>query len=336
MGEPTGGAGSPGAARFVVPMLAQQGPDRSGGDVPALPGGAARWVFEPKLDGLRGLAVRNGPRLELLSRNGLSFNERFPAVVAALKALPADNFVLDGEVVGLAAGRPDFAALQQGNAISVEYWAFDLPWLLGQDLRALPIEERRALLGKVVTPGPVVKTVPVLSGDPAELLESACSQGLEGLVAKRRGSLYAEGRSPDWRKLKCASRQELVIGGYTPPQRSREFFGALLLGYWDSGAFVYAGKVGTGFTHASLRALHGQLVALGRPVSPFSTPVREKGALWVEPVLVAEIQFSNWTADGRLRHPSFLGLRPDKDASTVVREVAVPSARHPRNEAPRV
>lgn len=307
-------------APYVAPMLAQAAPagERAAGYVEQL--GGDRWVFEPKLDGLRGTAVRNGSTVELLSRNRLSFNGRFPAIVQALVGLPADNFVLDGEIVGLDSGRQDFAALQQGAAEAVEYWVFDLPWLLGQDLRHLALEERRSLLGRFVMPGPCIKLVPVLSGGPANLLEEACSQGWEGLVAKRRGSLYGEGRSADWRKLKCSCRQELVIGGYTAPRHSRTGFGALLLGYFDNGSLVYAGKVGTGFSDALLGELHSQLKGLSRPTSPFSMPVAEKAAHWVEPRLVAEVAFSNWTIEGKLRHPSFLGLRDDKSAAEVGRE----------------
>lgn len=315
------------AASFVPPMLAQAMPiaDGTGGLSPQLSG--AKWVFEPKLDGLRGLAVRNGGTVELFSRNHLPFNARFPAIVRALGALPVTNFVLDGELVGLTAGRPDFGALQQGSAHDVEYWVFDMPWLLGRDLRHLPLEERRALLGRFVLPGNGLALVPLLAGDPGRLLEDACASGWEGLVAKRAGSSYCEGRSLDWRKLKCSCRQEFVIGGYTPPRNSRTGFGALLLGYFEDGALVYAGKVGTGFTDAVLRELHRRLSGLGRPTSPFSAAVREKGAQWAEPRLVAEIAFSNWTLDGRLRHPSFLGLREDKAPEEVAREPCGPGPR---------
>lgn len=304
-------------ASFLEPMLAQA---MASGTIGAegLPSGC--WVFEPKLDGLRGLAVRNGQRADLFSRNSLTFNARFPTVLAALRALPADNFVLDGEVVGLLGGRPDFGALQQGAAEGVQFWVFDLPWLLGQDLRRLPLEERRELMTKLVQPGPTIKLVPVLSGGAGTLLADACAQGWEGLVAKQCGSPYCAGRSSYWRKLKCSCRQELVIGGYTPPRNSRTGFGALLLGYFDGPRLEYAGKVGTGFSDATLRDLHRRLVPMERHLSPFTGVVREKGARWVEPRLVAEIAFSNWTVDGRLRHPSFLGLRPDKVPADVGRE----------------
>ena len=322
-------------AGFFPPMLAHATSD----DDPRVgpwAGNAEDWVFEPKLDGLRCIAVRNGHQVNLCSRNNLSFNARFPDVVKAVAALPATNFVLDGEIVALTDGRPDFGALQQGQAGTVEYRVFDMPWLLGQDLRHLPIEERKKLLSKAVPEGPFVKLVRSLHGDPGGLLERICQEGWEGLVAKRAGSPYREGRSGDWYKLKCSCRQELVIGGFTEPGGTRTGFGALLLGYWQQGELVYAGKVGTGFTQASLSQLRAQLAGLERPSCPFGARVVERGAHWVEPELVAEVAFSNWTVDGRLRHPSFLGLRPDKASADVVREECGPrtsvpgSRRRPR------
>jgi bifunctional non-homologous end joining protein LigD len=307
-------------AEFFPPMLAHARPttgSQSGGPLGARPG---EWLLEPKLDGLRCIAVRNGGTVTLFSRNRLSFNTRFPAIVKALGSLPATNFVLDGELVGLQDGRADFGALQQGSAAAVEYWVFDLPWLLGQDLRHLPIESRKTLLAKTVGPEPTVKVVPILQGDPRQLLDQTCQEGGEGLVAKRSGSPYREGRGGDWYKLKCGCRQELVIGGFTRPSGTRSGFGALLLGYWRDGELAYAGKVGTGFTQANLKDMLAMLVPIERPSSPFATPVPERGARWVDPQMVAEVAFSNWTREGRLRHPSFLGLRPDKASEDVGRE----------------
>ena len=178
---------------------------------------------------------------------------RFAEIVNALQAVPAENFVLDGEVVGIVGGRPDFGALQQGTAADVEYRVFDLPWLLGEDLRHLPIEDRKALLAKTIEDNPSIKVVQGLEGDAQRLFEEACVDGWEGLMAKRRSSSYIEGRSADWRKLKCTCRQEMVIGGYTEPSGSKSGFGALLLGYGEAGELVYVGKVGTGFTERVLR-----------------------------------------------------------------------------------
>lgn len=303
----------------------------SGGEVASRAGGplhASRgtWLLEPKLDGLRCVAARNGREVELWSRNRLSFNQRFPDIVRALLALPADDFVLDGEVVALVGGRPSFSALQEGGSNEVVYCVFDLLRLLGKDLRALPIEERKGLLEKAVIESRQLKPVEPLQGEPRQLFEQVCRDGWEGLVAKRAGGAYRGGRSPDWVKLKCGCRQELVVGGFSAPKGSRAGFGALLLGYWEDGGLVYAGKVGTGFTEATLSLLSRKLAQLERPSSPFATPVPVKGAKWAEPVLVAEVSFTNWTRDGRLRHPSFLGLRTDKQSTDVVREECRPFA----------
>jgi DNA ligase D-like protein (predicted ligase) len=322
-----GNGGPPGSrAKFIEPMLAAPGSEvagRAGGPLQAGPG---TWLLEPKLDGLRCLAVRNGGEVSLWSRNRRPFNERFPGLVKELLCLPAQNFVLDGEIVVVVGGRPDFSALQEGGAGDVQYSVFDVLWLLGEDLRHLPIEERKDLLQRAVPETRSLKTVLPLEGEPRALLEKACHDGWEGLVAKRSGSAYRDGRSADWLKLKCACRQELVVAGFTAPKGARAGFGALLLGYWAEGRLVYAGKVGTGFSEAVLRKTLAKLEELERPTSPFSAPVGEKDARWAEPVLVAEVAFTNWTPDGRLRHPSFLGLRTDKPSADVVREECVPLA----------
>ncbi len=334
-GAADNGAGAGGRqlarAAFPEPMLAEAGPPGDSGARGPLTAGAGEWLFEPKLDGLRCLAVRNGRDVSLFSRNELSFNERFPAIVSAVRALPATNIVLDGELVGMIERRPDFGALQHGSAADIEYWVFDMPWLLGQDLRHLPIEERKGLLVKAVPDGAPIRVVPTLDGEPDQLFTAACAQGWEGLVAKRAGSVYRAGRSAEWRKLKCECSQEMVIGGFTEPQGSRESFGALLLGYWEGDALVYAGKVGTGFTRATLRELYKALSGLERPSSPFITGAVERGARWVEPELVAEVTFSNWTRDGRLRHPSFVRARPDKASRDIVREECGPRPSRPLN-----
>jgi bifunctional non-homologous end joining protein LigD len=290
------------------------------------------WVLEPKLDGLRCIAVRNGPEVTLFSRNRLAFNSRFPFVVRALGSLATAEFVLDGEVVGISRGRVDFAALQHGDAEAVQYWVFDILWLLGEDLRGLPIEERKRFLRRVVAEGGDLKLVRVLHGEPAELLRRLCEEGWEGVMAKRAGSPYVGGRSPFWQKLKCGCRQELVVGGFTAPKGSRAGFGALLLGYWEEGKLMYAGKVGTGFSEKDLAEISRALAAIEQTSPPFSEAVKEQGARWVRPELVAEVAFTNWTEDGRLRQPRFLGLRRDKPSSEVRKEKCGPGpllpARH--------
>jgi bifunctional non-homologous end joining protein LigD len=314
-------------ARFCEPMLAEGGPPGAALTKAVLSGAPGEWLLEPKLDGLRCIAVRNGREVSLFSRNRLPFTARFPTIAHAVASLPAANFVLDGEVVGIVDRRPNFGALQANfgalddeEAPSIEYWVFDLPWLLGQDVRHLPINERKSLLTKAVPEGGPIRLVPTLEGEAEEVFARACAQGWEGIVAKRAGSTYREGRSSEWRKLKCICSQELVIGGFTDPRGSRDGFGALLLGYWQQDELVYAGKVGTGFTDATLRRLRRALIEIETPSSPFAGPVTERSPHWVEPTLVAEVSFSNWTRDGRLRHPSFIGLRPDKASRDVVRE----------------
>jgi DNA ligase D-like protein (predicted ligase) len=269
--------------------------------------------------------VRNGDEVELWSRNHNSFTTRFPAVAAALAEMPAPNFTLDGELVAFD-GRDfvGFEALQQhGRTMRVVYCVFDLLHLLGKDTRDLPLVDRKKLLGQAVDSGEDVQVVEELPGDPSGLLEDACRHGWEGLIAKRADSTYRAGRSPDWRKLKCSASQELVIGGWTEPHGKRSGFGALLVGYYEGDQLRYAGKVGTGFTESTLRDLHAQLVRRERKTSPFADSIHEKTAHWARPDLVANIGFTEWTRDGRLRHPRFQGLRTDKPAKSVVREQPV-------------
>jgi bifunctional non-homologous end joining protein LigD len=286
-------------------------------------GRAGDWQYERKFDGLRGLAVRNGDRVDLLSRNRLSFNARFPDVAAALAELPASRLVVDGELVAFDGDQTSFALLQSApHPRGLTYCVFDLLYLDGQDTTGLMLTERQALLASALELGHrPLSLVKPLAGDPAELLSRACSSGWEGLVAKRVRSPYRGGRSPDWQKLKCTASQELVIGGWTEPTRSRVGLGAILVGYYDDdGHLRYAGKVGTGFTNRLLRELHDELRAREIPQSPFFDPVKERSVHWTRPELVGEVAFTEWTGDGRLRHPSFQGLRPDKAAAEVRRE----------------
>lgn len=283
---------------------------------------AGDWQYERKLDGLRGLAVRNAEQVDLFSRNQLSFNARFPAVIAALADLPSKSFVVDGELVAFDGDQTSFSLLQSSpHPDHVTYCVFDLLFLDGRDITGLPLTERQNLLTRTLEQGAqplsLVKPFP---GRPAELLDLACGSGWEGLVAKRVDSPYRSGRSQDWQKLKCTASQELVIGGWTQPTRSRVGLGALLVGYYDAGRLRFAGKVGTGFTNQLLRQLHNELTIREVPESPFLDPIRMKAVHWARPELVGEVAFTEWTGDGRLRHPSFQGLRPDKVATDVHRE----------------
>jgi DNA ligase D-like protein (predicted ligase) len=297
---------------FVVPMKAVLTADRPAGE---------EWVFERKLDGIRCLAVKEGGgRTRLYSRNALSLDERYPSLVAALDADPADGFVVDGEAVAFVGGRDRFGEGARGELF---YYVFDVLYAGGRDVRSLPLEERRGVLEGLLAWRDPLRVTDQMTGDGAALLAEACREGWEGLIAKRRGTPYVSTRSRDWLKLKCTRAQELVIGGYTAPQGTRTDLGALLVGHFEGERFRYAGKVGTGFTRATLRELAERLAPLARESSPFEP---EKGipraAAWVEPELVAQIAFMEWTPDGRLRHPSFLGLRFDKPAREVVREAA--------------
>jgi bifunctional non-homologous end joining protein LigD len=280
------------------------------------------WIFERKLDGIRCIAIKAEQRVRLLSRNHLSLNSRFPELVEALEGDPATQFVVDGEVVAFDGAQTSFARLQQRGErpVSVFYYVFDVLHAGGEDTTALPLRERKALLRTLLGFHGPVRLTPHRNRDGEALFREACRKGWEGLIAKRADSPYVQGRSRDWLKFKCSAEQELVIGGYTPPKGSRTDLGALLLGYYERGRLRYAGKVGTGFTRATLRDLARRLEPLERDDSPFDDEVRERGATWVEPRLVAQIGFSEWTRDGRLRHPRFLGLREDKAAEEVVRE----------------
>jgi bifunctional non-homologous end joining protein LigD len=299
---------------FVEPMLAQLS------RLP-LPTGE-QWIFERKYDGLRAIAVRDAAGVRLWSRGGLSYTERFAGIVDALGELAAESFVLDGEIVAFDGDRTSFGLLQHpgGDAPAV-YVVFDVLAVLGRDTRLNPLEERRQLLTALVEPGPALRPVERLEGDAQELLDGACRDGWEGLMAKRAGSIYRAGRSSDWRKLKCDDSQELVIGGWTDPRGAREAFGAVLVGHYDAdGRLRYAGKVGTGFDQATLSDLAERLAVLAQDQSPFADAPRVRDVHWVEPRLVAEVGFAEWTSDGMLRHPRYKGLRPDKRAEEVVRE----------------
>lgn len=314
---------APGADLAARPMLATLSDRR---EFPA-----DAWIFERKLDGVRLLAVREGGRVRLLSRTGQDLDGTYPEVADALAAQGCPDFTVDGEIVAFSAGRTDFSRLQQrlqitdpgkarASGVAVFYYVFDLLRLDGKDVRALPLRTRKSLLRRALRfDGPLRFTTHRNEGG-QPLLDEACRRGWEGLIAKVADGRYVTRRSPDWLKLKCAKGQEFVVGGFTEPSGSRVGFGALLLGYYEDGRLRYAGKVGTGYDHATLLALRRRLDELAAGRSPFAEPVREKGARWAAPELVAEIGFTEWTRDGKLRHPRFLGLREDKKPRDVVRE----------------
>ena len=286
------------------------------------------WVFERKLDGIRCIAIRDadghGARVRLLSRNDLSLDGRYPEIASALGHQSRERFAVDGEVVAFAGAQTSFARLAQRgqHRVAIFLYVFDVLWLDGLDVRALPLLARKRLLRSALRFEDPIRLMQYRREAGEELFAEACRKGWEGLIAKRADSPYTDRRSRDWLKLKCEHGQELVIGGFTAPQGTRTELGALLLGYYHDGALRYAGKVGTGFDRATLRDLGERLRALRRDDPPFADPgsIRERGVTWVEPKLVAQIGFTEWTGAGRLRHPRFLGLRDDKAAHDVVRE----------------
>ena len=280
------------------------------------------WIFERKLDGIRCLASKAEQQVWLRSRNDLSLNARFAEVAEALAGDPATDLVIDGEVVAFAGSQTSFARLQQRgeHPAAIFYYVFDLLHLAGHDTTALPLRARKSLLRHTLSWHGPLRLSSHRNHDGEAYFREACEKGWEGLIAKRAESPYTHGRSRDWLKFKCSAEQELVIGGFTAPRGSRTDLGALLLGHFEGDRLRYAGKVGTGFTQATLRDLAGRLGPLTRADSPFADAIRERHVTWVEPELVAQIGFSEWTRDGRLRHPRFLGLRDDKAAAEVVRE----------------
>ena len=283
------------------------------------------WIFERKLDGIRCLAIRDASGVSLMSRTARRMNDQFPELVRALESQPSSDFVADGEIVAFDGSVTSFARLQQRarRRVPVFLYVFDLPRHDGHDLRPLPLRERKARLRRALRFADPVRLNPHRNGEHGEeVYREACEKGLEGVIAKRADSPYHGGRSRDWLKLKCHAEQELVIGGFTGPKGSRTEFGALLVGYYEDGVLRYAGRVGTGFDHATLRELGARLRELEQPESPFEPfkPV-PPGTRWARPELVGQVGFAEWTRDGRLRHPRYIGLREDKPAREVVREV---------------
>ena len=309
---------------FREPMLATLVDDPQVGD---------DWWFERKLDGIRLIAVRDGDRVRLWSRNGLDRSASYPELVEALAAQRYDRFVVDGEVVAFDGDQTSFSLLQQrsglrqasqalGRGVDVFYYVFDLLHLDGVDLEPFALSRRNALLTDAFVWADPLRLSAHTRGDAATLQHQACAEGWEGLIAKRDDSPYTAGRSRAWLKLKCVKEQEVVIGGWTDPKGSRLGLGSLLVGYHEGGELAFAGKVGTGFDDTALRSLLADLRPLERPTSPFDRgDPPAAGAHWVEPRLVCQVGFSEWTTAGRLRHPRYLGRRDDKDPAEVVREV---------------
>ncbi len=280
---------------WLEPMAATLTQERFAGD---------DWVFERKFDGIRLLAYKRGNQVELFSRNRLPQN--LPAMARAIRLLPARELILDGEVTW------------DGSS---GYHVFDILWADGRLTTPLPLEERWALL-RALPFEPPLQHVPLLD-DPSPW-ERARNEGWEGVIAKRRGSPYEHRRSKHWLKMKCEASQELVVGGFTDPQGTRVGLGALLVGYFDGDDFVFAGKIGTGFDTKLLLDLRKRLDAIEQPQSPFTRAkdLPRLRAHWVRPQIVVQVAFIEWTVHGKLRHPRLLGVRFDKAARDIVRELA--------------
>jgi bifunctional non-homologous end joining protein LigD len=291
------------------------------------------WLYERKLDGERCLAYRSGDALRLMTRNQKQVNGTYPELAATLGAQSCADFIVDGEVVAFQGTATSFSKLQQRlgvhspsaglvAAVPVFFYLFDVLWAEGRDVRPLPLRQRKQLLRRLLSFEGPIRYVSHRTQHGEAYYARACAIGWEGLVVKRGDAPYRSGRSRDWLKFKCQTNQEFVIGGYTDPKGSRTGFGALLLGYYDpQGELAYAGKVGSGFDDATLASLARTLSSLECTEPPFDRGTLPRaGVHWVEPRLVGQVAFSEWTNAGQLRHPRFEGLRRDKDPTTVVRE----------------
>ena len=292
------------------------------------------WAFGHKLDGARCIAYRKGGRVRLMSRTRHEMNASYPEVADALMAEVADDFIVDGEVVALDNdGNSKFELLQprmgledpaaaRRTGFPVYYYVFDILYFAGYELTGLPLLERKRILENGLRYGNTLRFLEDRLGGGLKLFDEACRLGWEGLIAKRADGPYVHGRSDEWLKFKCVRNQEMVIGGFTDPKGSRIEFGAILVGYYEGDKLMYAGKVGTGFDQPTLRHLMSLFRPLERSTSPFSGDVRVRDRVhWLEPKLVAEIGFEEWTNYGKLRQPRYQGLRYDKDPHSVIREV---------------
>ena len=302
------------------------------------------WVHETKWDGYRLLVDLDRGRAKLRSRNNLDWTTKAAAITAVIEALPVESVRLDGELVALdARGRSDFSGLQgalkAGRATALRYVVFDMPGIEGVDLSATPLVERKALLKQLLAMSKSKALVfsTHVAGHGREIFAAAIANELEGIVSKRADSHYVQVRSPDWIKIKGANTDEFVVVGYTAPKGSREGFGALLLAQPERGGFRYVGRVGTGFDDATLRSFARKLGALRRREAvldlPAHVPFRAASVQWVEPVLVAEVEFRGWAKEGLLRQASFMRLRDDKSANDVAS--AKPRAKPAQKKASR-
>lgn len=322
-------------AEFVEPMKALLSEE--------LPRGTD-WLYEIKFDGIRALAIKHGEKVRLISRNAKDLTKAYPAIAEDLNSLPADEAVLDGEIVALdPEGRSSFQLLQSArqagsSAPPLFYYVFDLVQHEGRDWTPVPLARRKAMAQALVGGLPdTIRFSAAIRADSERVLQEMQARGLEGLIAKKKESSYEIGwRSGAWVKFKWTREQEFVIGGFTEPTGARSHFGAILVGFYEGGRLMFASKVGTGFDEAGLKLLHRQFQDLVQSDCPFANLPEKKSAggrggltrtemrrcTWLKPELVCQIRFAEWTRDNHLRQPAFLGLREDKDPREVVREAA--------------
>lgn len=291
------------------------------------------WIFERKLDGERCIVYKQGEQVRIMSRNQKNLNHTYPEMVEAFKEQPGD-FIADGEMVAFEGNLTSFSKLQRrmhlkdkdlisNHTTRVFFYVFDLPFFAGYDLSRLELKIRKAILKKALTFQDPIRFTAHRNENGLEYFKEACKKGWEGLIAKKADSVYTHGRSSNWLKFKCVSRQEFVIGGYTEPQGSRKGFGSLLIGFYEEDGLHYAGKVGTGFNNEILTDLHQQMQQLETKKTAFKNnkDLPGKAVHWVKPEMVAEIGFTEWTSTKKLRHPRYFGLRRDKNPKEVIKEI---------------
>lgn len=291
------------------------------------------WIFERKLDGERCLIFKNGKEVRIMSRNKKKLNKTYPEIVEALEVQKAKKFVADGEMVAFDGAVTSFSKLQQRmqlkdpsaikeKGIKVFYYVFDLLHLNDQDLTQLPLTERKKILKTLLDFEDPLRFTIHRNEKGEKFHEEACKKSWEGIIAKKANSSYVHGRSRNWLKFKCMNRQEFVIAGYTDPQGSRIGFGSLLIGFYKGNELQYAGKVGTGYNDELLKDLHERMqkIETGKPAFERNKDLPSKNVHWLQPKMVGEIGFTEWTSSNKLRHPRFIGLRRDKNAGEVVKE----------------
>jgi bifunctional non-homologous end joining protein LigD len=303
-------------SHYIKPMLAKTGDE---------PFDEEGWIFEIKFDGYRAIAEVDKKNVKLYSRNGLDFSDDYPAVFESLKKLKLQA-VFDGEIVALdKQDRPSFQLLQQigdDDSIPLVYYIFDLLEWNGKDIKHYPLIERKELLQKIIKPGEVIRYSDHVEGEGKKFFKLVVKKDLEGMIAKKADGIYQPcRRSADWLKIKHHHEQEAIIVGYTEPKGGRKHFGSLVLAVNEKGKLRYVGGAGTGFNEKMLKELFGKMNRLATDHSPFTQRISANGPItWIKPVLVSNIKFSEWTQDGQMRHPVFLGLRKDKNANEVVKE----------------